>query len=102
MAAASYRARKMAGEKDQCAYCGGTYMLSVDHKIPRSRGGGDTSDNLHIVCKTCNSMKRNRTPEEFEVYLKQKWGGIHDGHFHRRKKKLDNDKWVDRVLLGIN
>jgi 5-methylcytosine-specific restriction endonuclease McrA len=36
----------------------------VDHVIPRSRGGGDTWDNVTTACLPCNVRKGNRTPRE--------------------------------------
>jgi len=41
-----------------CCYCGAITQLSMDHLIPRLRGGPDDSDNLVWACKPCNSSKR--------------------------------------------
>lgn len=38
---------------------------SQDHKIPRSRKGADTRDNIIICCRRCNEEKASLTPEEF-------------------------------------
>jgi 5-methylcytosine-specific restriction endonuclease McrA len=47
----------------RCQYCGtGSDRLSVDHVLPRSRGGGDTWDNVTTACLSCNVRKGNRTP----------------------------------------
>lgn len=47
-----------------CAYCRG-HADSVDHVVPRSRPGGDHSwVNLVAACRSCNSRKGNRTPDE--------------------------------------
>ncbi|QDV25865.1 HNH endonuclease [Aureliella helgolandensis] len=43
-----------------CCYCGATTSLSIDHLIPRIKGGEDYSDNLVWACKSCNSSKRDR------------------------------------------
>lgn len=40
-----------------CSYCGGTENLSLDHLIPRLRGGEDAADNLVTSCRSCNSSK---------------------------------------------
>ena len=37
--------------------------LTIDHIIPRSRGGTDDPDNLQLLCAQCNSTKGNRTQE---------------------------------------
>ena len=46
-----------------CAYCGGR-ADTVDHILPRSRGGGDTWFNLVAACQSCNGLKGDRTPQE--------------------------------------
>ena len=38
--------------------------LSVDHILPKSRGGKETWENLITACKNCNCAKGDRTPEE--------------------------------------
>ncbi|RDI30224.1 HNH endonuclease [Rhodococcus sp. AG1013] len=43
---------------------GRTGARTVDHVFPRSRGGGDTYDNLVAACADCNGRKADRTPEE--------------------------------------
>jgi hypothetical protein len=47
-----------------CAYCGAP-AWTMDHVIPRSRGGSDDASNLVPACKKCNSSKGARTPEEW-------------------------------------
>lgn len=52
----------------RCAYCGKNVSfkhMSIDHKIPISRGGTDGIKNLQCACKMCNWIKGNATPEEF-------------------------------------
>jgi hypothetical protein len=45
---------------DACIYCGSHDQLTLDHLLPRSRGGPDSSDNAVWVCKRCNSAKGDR------------------------------------------
>jgi 5-methylcytosine-specific restriction endonuclease McrA len=47
----------------RCAYCRGV-ASTVDHVVPRSRGGGDSWQNLVACCLRCNGVKGDRTPEE--------------------------------------
>ena len=44
----------------QCRYCGATCNLSIDHIVPRSRGGSDELENLAVACRVCNSRKGAR------------------------------------------
>ena len=48
----------------QCTYCGGKKNLTLDHILPKSRGGMNTWTNLITCCSPCNRMKGDRTPEE--------------------------------------
>jgi 5-methylcytosine-specific restriction endonuclease McrA len=47
-----------------CQYCGTTSHLTVDHVIPRSRGGASDWENIVTSCAPCNRRKGNRTPVE--------------------------------------
>ncbi|HSV93007.1 MAG TPA: HNH endonuclease, partial [Desulfobacterales bacterium] len=47
----------------RCAYCGNPRdRLSIDHIVPRSRGGRTTFENCVTACKGCNLKKGGRTP----------------------------------------
>lgn len=53
-----------------CQYCGkSTPPLTIDHIVPRQRGGGDTWENLVIACLGCNNRKGNRTPDQAGMKL---------------------------------
>jgi len=55
----------------KCAYCGVERgKLTIDHIIPKSRGGKATFENCVSSCKPCNNKKGNRTPHEARMYLK--------------------------------
>ena len=54
----------------QCQYCG-THADSIDHIVPRSRGGHHSWENLVAACKPCNLSKRDRTPEEAGMVLRR-------------------------------
>lgn len=57
----------------KCTYCGrGDLPLTVDHIIPRAKGGLDTWENLVCACTKCNNKKGNRTPHEAEMKLLHK------------------------------
>jgi len=55
-----------------CQYCGNRTTLTIDHIVPRSRGGADTWENLVTACVACNNKKGNRTPEEAKMPLLSK------------------------------
>lgn len=59
-------------DNHQCQYCGITTDLTLDHVLPRSRGGKSSWTNLVTACKTCNSKKGDLTPEEAQMPLMRK------------------------------
>jgi len=53
-----------------CQYCGKRGgNLTIDHIIPKSRGGEDTWENMVVCCARCNHKKGNRTLEEAGMKL---------------------------------
>ncbi len=62
----------LARDREICQYCGaqpGRAQLTVDHVLPRSRGGQTTWDNVTTACRECNHRKGGRTPEEAHMNL---------------------------------
>jgi len=58
-----------------CQYCAKTFHikeLTIDHVIPKSRGGKNTWQNLATSCMKCNQKKGARTPEEANMKLLNK------------------------------
>lgn len=55
------RTRLTILNRDQwlCGYCGKP-ANTVDHRVPKSRGGSDDESNLIAACRSCNSAKRDR------------------------------------------
>lgn len=51
--------------EETCVYCGKRCKTTIDHIIPKSKGGTDDSDNLVESCTECNSSKKDRTLLEF-------------------------------------
>lgn len=57
-----------------CQYCGrqpGSEELTIDHVLPRSRGGTSTWENCVLACLDCNNRKANRTPAEAQMPLRK-------------------------------
>ena len=62
-------------DNNRCQYCNQrfpTHLLSLDHVMPRSRGGGTNWENIVCACLTCNIRKGGRTPSEAGMKLFQK------------------------------
>lgn len=69
--------RALIAETPNCYLCGSKIdytdpaTFNFDHKLPVSRGGLNTLENLGIACKSCNYGKGDLTPEEFIVMCKR-------------------------------
>jgi CRISPR/Cas system Type II protein with McrA/HNH and RuvC-like nuclease domain len=56
----------------ECVYCGSKKDLTLDHVLPKSRGGGNDWTNLVTSCFKCNLKKGNKTPDEARMFMRQK------------------------------
>ena len=71
-------------DKYKCQYCGiSTLELTIDHVVPRSKGGMDIPENMVCCCDSCNQDKAH-TPWE-EWYLSQEFF-----NWERYQKVQDN------------
>lgn len=69
------RRNLFARDNNSCQYCGKrfpTSELSLDHIVPRSRGGDTTWENIVCACVACNVRKGGRTPQEAHMSLVRK------------------------------
>ena len=59
-------------DNNTCQYCGKKFKfkeITMDHVIPKSRGGEKVWMNIVAACKKCNNLKNDRTPEEAKMPL---------------------------------
>ena len=74
-----------------CQYCGvqpGSEELTIDHILPRSRGGVSSWENCVLACVECNKRKADRTPTEARMPLhrvpgRPKWQPLYASHLKR-------------------
>lgn len=63
----------LARDQYTCQYCGvqpGRTELTMDHVMPRSRGGQTSWENVVASCRSCNQRKGSRTPGEARMHLR--------------------------------
>ncbi len=63
------RAGVLTRDARRCAYCGGG-ATTIDHVLPRSRGGRNTWLNTVAACGGCNQRKSDRTPHEARMPMR--------------------------------
>jgi 5-methylcytosine-specific restriction endonuclease McrA len=58
-------------DRFQCQYCGRRDgMLTVDHIVPRTKGGPSTWENMVCACTSCNNKKGEKRPEQVGLKLR--------------------------------
>ncbi|NBO30737.1 MAG: HNH endonuclease [Cyanobacteria bacterium WB6_1B_304] len=87
-----------------CQYCAYTGEdLTLDHVLPRSRGGVDSWDNMVTACIRCNIKKGNRTPKEAGMVLRNQPHKPHSGLYFEVAKHLKSgihQEWR-KYVIGI-
>jgi 5-methylcytosine-specific restriction endonuclease McrA len=85
-------------DRNSCQYCGTGLPasdLTLDHVMPRSRGGSSTWENLVACCHECNRRKGNRTPTEAGMKLlkEPRPFNLHTSRHIMRLLGHSDDKW---------
>jgi 5-methylcytosine-specific restriction endonuclease McrA len=85
-------------DRNTCQYCGEVLPsgeLTLDHVIPRSRGGSSTWENLVACCHPCNNRKGSRTPEEAGMRLARapRPFSLHTSRHLMRLLAKSDDQW---------
>jgi hypothetical protein len=96
-------------KENECIYCGKKGSLSIDHLIPRNRGGPDIGDNAVMACKSCNSSKSDKGVYEwFSVQKKDELPRIVEGKYlkllydlHKRNGTLNKGADTIQELCDI-
>lgn len=69
-------------DRGSCTFCGKELQLrqtSLDHYLPKSKGGPDAVYNIVLSCKTCNKLKKSSVPGDYaEVMIKLLKKGVRD------------------------
>lgn len=89
------RRNVFARDENTCQYCGSDFSsihLSLDHIVPRSRGGQTSWENVVCCCLSCNTRKGSRTPKEANMRLIRP--PKKPRHSPILKMKLENPKYA--------
>ncbi|OEK05309.1 HNH endonuclease [Roseivirga misakiensis] len=85
---------------NKCLYCGSGKDLTLDHIMPKSRGGHSSWTNLGTACKRCNSLKGNKTPEEAEMELSKQPFKPSYVMFVRNFSGFTSEDWLQYLSLN--
>lgn len=56
-------------DENKCQYCGSTRHLTIDHVIPKSKGGSEDWTNLVVACSDCNTKKGDKLLSQINMKL---------------------------------
>lgn len=91
----------------KCAYCQRKLLkykipITLDHIIPKSRGGSNTPENLVTSCKPCNNKKGDRTPAEAKMTLHVPKSVLrsHIDVLNIRSLHEKHPEWADYLFWG--
>jgi len=85
----------------ECQYCGYEKDLTLDHLIPRSKGGQSNWKNLVTACKSCNARKGDDAPEVAGLNLKQRPFKPSYVMFLRDFSGFQIDEWVPYLQVAV-
>lgn len=92
--------RQRLDETSRCLYCGSVENLTVDHIIPRSKGGKNGLDNVTKACENCNLLKSSHDINQFyEKMVDYRFKSYY--MFHQSLKlhrKADYDYYLDDLM----
>lgn len=88
------RANLFKRDKHQCQYCGSSKHLTIDHVIPRSKGGKTNWNNLITACHRCNVVKGDKTPEQVGMRLNSEPFRPTLGFFLAGYAELHAEEWM--------
>jgi 5-methylcytosine-specific restriction endonuclease McrA len=83
----------------RCGYCGKS-ASTIDHVLPRSRGGADSWENLVACCLRCNNVKGDRTPQEMSWELRITPRPPHGAHWTVRGTERADPQWEPYLALA--
>lgn len=83
----------------RCGYCGKA-ATTIDHIVPRSRGGMDSWENLVACCLRCNNLKSDRTPSEMRWELRITPRPPHGAQWRVRGTERTDPRWEPYLALA--
>ena len=91
----------LARDGFRCQYCGSTRHLTIDHIIPRSRGGLTSWENVITSCAPCNVRKGACLPSEVGMWPSRKPRPPVLGDFVLASQRVVPEAWLPYLELAV-
>ena len=92
-------------DKKKCFYCEEKLkyrQITLDHYLPKSRGGTEVIYNLVLCCEDCNRLKGNKTPSNYkELIIRLFKKAVLDGMIKGENLKISSRE-LQKELLKVN
>jgi 5-methylcytosine-specific restriction endonuclease McrA len=88
----------MIRDEKECQYCLNAFReldLTIDHVIPRSKGGKTVWTNVVMACKPCNQQKRDLLLENTTLRLRRRPQKPSYRSIIKKRIKTSNFKWKE-------
>lgn len=89
----------MKRDNFKCMYCGSTSELTIDHIVPKSKGGKTTWENLVTACNPCNNRKDNKDLHEAGLMLRTVPKMPNRITFLRQEVRMIEENWKPYLYL---
>ncbi len=84
----------------KCQYCGQKDHLTLDHVVPKAKGGKSTWENLITACNRCNCQKGDQTPKDAGMLLVNKPFRPTYNSFIKNNSGFVCDEWLPYLEAG--
>jgi 5-methylcytosine-specific restriction endonuclease McrA len=87
-------------DKYCCQYCGTSKQpLTIDHVVPKNKGGKDTWSNLVTACQRCNNLKGNKNLEDLNMQLRSNPKKPNRLRVLQSKMDINRTEWKTYLFL---
>lgn len=84
-------------DENKCQYCGSTRHLTIDHVIPKSKGGSEDWTNLVVACSSCNTKKGDKLLSQTDMKLVKQPKAPYNT-MHIKLNKCGVEEWEEYII----
>lgn len=84
-------------DENKCQYCGSTRHLTIDHVIPKSKGGSEDWTNLVVACSSCNTKKGDKLLSQTDMKLTKQPKAPYNT-MHIKLNQCGVEEWEEYII----
>ena len=78
------------------------WPFTIDHLVPRSKGGRNIPENLVLACNWCNNKRGDKSAQEFMHFIRNIWDGVREGCEVSPRNLKEQQNRLTNGVLGEN